>query len=132
MPVLLYFVIQEHFPISNAYCTSIVPFSLLSLFFDRSVLNGVVGPGGVGLVGFAILSNQNVNVPEILKDERYDRRVDLSTGDSFGSSLTVPIISPRDEVMGAVQLIRKRDQPMSRSFDRLCFTKEEEVRRRAR
>eukprot|EP00949_MAST-11_sp_MAST-11-sp1_P003229 g3229.t1 len=60
-----------------------------------------------GIVGYAVANNETVNIANAYEDDRFDPTFDKKTGYKTVSILCVPIVTRRQRVVGAVQLINK-------------------------
>ncbi|KAI0227062.1 cAMP and cAMP-inhibited cGMP 3',5'-cyclic phosphodiesterase 10A, partial [Lamellibrachia satsuma] len=63
-------------------------------------------PLTMGIAGFVARTGQIVNIPEAYKDPRFNRAVDIATGYTTKSILSMPIIT-HGQVIGVVQMINK-------------------------
>ncbi len=70
------------------------------------------------IVGSAVLDQKIINIPDLYDlathnpwGVEHDRSFDLQTGYQTRSVLAVPLITQRDEVVGAIQLINKKATP---------------------
>jgi len=66
-------------------------------------------PVGRGIAGWAVLHDQVVNIQDAYKDGRFNPDVDRRTGYRTKSVLAGPIRNLQGEIIGAVQVINKRD-----------------------
>ncbi len=66
-------------------------------------------PAGSGIVGSCARSREAINVPDCYADPRFNREVDRSTGFRTRCMLTLPLVGHRDELVGVMQLLNKRD-----------------------
>lgn len=68
-------------------------------------------PAGLGLVGACVRSRQPVNVPDCYADPRFNPALDRASNSGHRSRcvLTLPLVGQDDALVGALQLINKRD-----------------------
>ena len=60
-----------------------------------------------GLVGACVAANQTIVVNDASEDSRFDRDVDRSSGYVTQSVLTLPLRSPANDILGALQVLNK-------------------------
>jgi HD-GYP domain-containing protein (c-di-GMP phosphodiesterase class II) len=75
------------------------------------------------IAGSVVLNRKQLNLPDVHalpagSPFSYDRSFDERTGYRTKSMLTVPMISPRDEVLGVIQLINKKRDDKKKLFTR--------------
>lgn len=63
-----------------------------------------------GIVGACVKSGEMINVPDAHEDDRFDKTVDEKTGFRTKSMLTAPIRNDEGKVIGAIQLLNKKDE----------------------
>jgi HD-GYP domain-containing protein (c-di-GMP phosphodiesterase class II) len=93
------------------------------------------------IVGAAVLAKRAINIENLYDAEQsmagtlyhHDRSIDTRMGYETRSMLTVPMVNPEGQVLGAIQLINARhgDQPLvkTRDFEERVFAFEEEAER---
>jgi sigma-B regulation protein RsbU (phosphoserine phosphatase) len=72
-------------------------------------LQGVRVRADAGLLGACIAGGNPVNVPDCYADPRFDPSMDSRTGFHTRCSLTVPLIDHKGTLIGAMQLLNRRD-----------------------
>jgi GAF domain-containing protein len=86
-----------------------------------SGVNGVIeAPLDGSIVGDCIMTGEIINIEDAYQDNRFDRHVDESTGFRTRSVLAVPVKNDGGNVIGAIQMINKKDEAnegKSTSFD---------------
>jgi class 3 adenylate cyclase/putative methionine-R-sulfoxide reductase with GAF domain len=75
-------------------------------------------PLGQGIAGHVADSGKTVNIPDAYSDSRFNRDFDLKTGYHTKSILCMPVYDPRQNIIGAIQVLNK--------LDGTVFTKENE------
>jgi phosphoserine phosphatase RsbU/P len=66
-------------------------------------------PSGSGLVGACARERTIINVPDCYADARFDPSVDKASGYRTRCMLTLPLVDHRDELVGVMQVLNKRD-----------------------
>ena len=75
-----------------------------------SDVDGVIeAPLEGSIVGEAITSGQTINIEDAYKDKRFNPKVDQKTGYVTRSVLAVPFRVGNGKVIGAIQMINKKD-----------------------
>lgn len=64
-------------------------------------------PVGTGLVGVCAQDRKTINVRDCYADPRFVREIDRRTGFTTRCALTVPLIDPRGELLGVMQLLNR-------------------------
>ncbi|MGI9014736.1 MAG: PP2C family protein-serine/threonine phosphatase [Phycisphaerales bacterium] len=67
-----------------------------------------------GIAGTAATERRIINIADAYKNPAFNRDIDRATGFRTRSMLTIPLISPDDELIGVAQVLNKRD---GTSFD---------------
>ncbi|HSV71489.1 MAG TPA: SpoIIE family protein phosphatase [Methylibium sp.] len=80
-----------------------------------SDLRGVRLPIGTGLVGACARDRAPINVPDCYADPRFDREVDQRSGFHTRCSVTLPLVDPRGELLGVMQVLNRAGGPFDRS-----------------
>jgi GAF domain len=76
-----------------------------------SGVNGVIeAPLDGSIVGDCILTGETINIEDAYQVKRFDRKVDQSTGFRTRSVLAVPVKNEEGKVIGAIQMINKKDE----------------------
>jgi HD-GYP domain-containing protein (c-di-GMP phosphodiesterase class II) len=70
-------------------------------------------PLGSGLVGAVAATGQSINVADAHLDPRFNRSVDAATGYRTRSILSVPMRNTRQEIVGVLQALNRRDGPFT-------------------
>ena len=73
------------------------------------------------IAGSAVLAKKPINIPDAYEIQAgapygFDRRFDEKIGYRTKSMLTVPLVSQRDEVIGVIQLINKKQDPEKKLY----------------
>ena len=66
-------------------------------------------PSGSGLVGASARERAIINVPDCYADPRFDPSVDRASGYRTRCMLTLPLVDHRDDLVGVMQVLNKRD-----------------------
>jgi phosphoserine phosphatase len=66
-------------------------------------------PSGSGLVGACARERAIINVPDCYADPRFDPSVDRASGYRTRCMLTLPLVDHRDDLVGVMQVLNKRD-----------------------
>jgi phosphoserine phosphatase len=66
-------------------------------------------PTRLGIAGEAVRKRSIILVPDAYADPRFNRDVDLKTGFHTRNLLTLPLVAPGGEVVGALQVLNKID-----------------------
>lgn len=83
---------------------------LVATIFHGDELAAIhVGPGR-GLVGEVVQHRTPIRIADAYADERFDRSVDETTGYRTRSVLVVPLITWEGDVLGALEVLNKRDE----------------------
>lgn len=72
-------------------------------------LDAIRVPADRGIVGECVQTRTIVNVPDCYADPRFNREIDRRTGYRTRCSLTVPLIGFDGDLVGALQLLNKRE-----------------------
>lgn len=64
----------------------------------------------MGLVGVCVLTKNIVNVADTYKDPRFNPEIDEITGSRTDCILCAPLFDKTKEVIGAVELINKKNR----------------------
>ncbi|MDP7098090.1 MAG: GAF domain-containing protein [Rhodospirillales bacterium] len=67
-----------------------------------------------GIAGHVYTNGEGVIIPDAYKDERFNRAVDEQTGFKTKSILCIPIRTARGEVIGAAQVLNKKEGKFSK------------------
>jgi HD-GYP domain-containing protein (c-di-GMP phosphodiesterase class II)/amino acid transporter len=70
-------------------------------------------PSHKGIVGETITNNRVVNIHDAYKDPRFNPEVDKTTGYATKNLLTAPMRNNKGEVIGAFQVLNKRNGPFT-------------------
>ena len=76
-----------------------------------------------GIVGASVQSGETLLIPNAYEDCRFNKSVDQSTGYHTKSILVMPVRDRNDKIIGAVQMINKKDPTTGKDA---VFTKEDE------
>ncbi len=76
-------------------------------------------PRSAGLAGECFNSGKLINIPEAYADPRFNRQVDLATGYRTRTILCFPIIGPKGEQVGVIQVLNKNGGLFAESDERL-------------
>lgn len=66
-------------------------------------------PLGEGIVGHTARTGETLNIPDAYADARFNRDFDLKSGYKTRSILCMPIKNPAGEIIGAIQVLNKKD-----------------------
>jgi len=66
-------------------------------------------PLGHGIAGHVARSGNIVNIPDAYEDSRFNREFDQKTGYRTRSILCMPVYDPRQNIIGAIQVLNKLD-----------------------
>jgi putative methionine-R-sulfoxide reductase with GAF domain len=66
-------------------------------------------PSDAGIVGLSVTSGEVVNVPDAYQHDKFNKSIDEETGFRTVSLLVVPIRGIDGEVIGAIEMINKRN-----------------------
>lgn len=66
-------------------------------------------PSDAGIVGLSVTRGETVNVPDAYKDDHFNRAIDKETGFKTVSLLVVPVRGSDGEVIGAIEMINKKN-----------------------
>ncbi len=66
-------------------------------------------PRGMGIAGHVATSGETVNIPDAYKDRRFNPEVDRRTGYKTQTILCMPLRNERNEIVGVMQVLNKRD-----------------------
>jgi phosphoserine phosphatase RsbU/P len=66
-------------------------------------------PLGVGLVGASARDRALINVPDCYADPRFNPEIDRKSGFRTRCLLTLPLVDHRDELVGVMQVLNRRD-----------------------
>lgn len=66
-------------------------------------------PLGEGIVGHTARTGETLNIPDAYADTRFNRDFDIKTGYRTNSILCMPIKNPAGEIIGAIQVLNKKD-----------------------
>jgi len=69
-----------------------------------------------GLVGACVQTAKVINIPNAYEDDRFNREIDKHTGYLTRSMLVCPVKSEDGEVVGAIQMINKKDDEKGAAF----------------
>ncbi len=70
-------------------------------------------PAGRGIVGESMTRNAVINIPDAYADKRFNPDVDRATGYRTSNLLTSPMANAKGEVIGAFQVLNKREGSFS-------------------
>ncbi len=76
-------------------------------------------PRSAGLAGECFNSGKLINIPDAYADPRFNRQVDLATGYRTRTILCFPIIGPKGEQVGVIQVLNKNGGLFAESDERL-------------
>lgn len=72
--------------------------------------NGILQmPADSGIVGACVQSGKTISIANAYQDSRFNKLVDQSTGYHTKSVLAMPIRDRNDKIIGAIQMINKKD-----------------------
>jgi Transmembrane protein 65/GAF domain len=75
-----------------------------------SGVNGVImAPLDGSIVGECIRTGEIINIEDAYQDDRFDPKVDQSTGFHTKSVLAVPVKDEKGKIIGAIQMINRKD-----------------------
>lgn len=63
----------------------------------------------LGIAGLVALTAEEINIPDVYEDPRFDRRVDELTGYRTSCLLCVPLKSMTGEILGVVEVMNKKN-----------------------
>lgn len=66
-------------------------------------------PRGMGIAGHVATSGEIVNIPDAYQDPRFNPEVDRRTGYKTQTILCMPLKNERNEIVGVMQVLNKRD-----------------------
>ncbi|HEX3050443.1 MAG TPA: ATP-binding protein [Aggregatilineaceae bacterium] len=66
---------------------------------------------GEGISGYVAQTGEILNIPDAYDDPRFNRAIDQVTGYRTRSILTAPMITPKQRIIGVVQLLNKYGGP---------------------
>jgi adenylate cyclase len=66
-------------------------------------------PRGTGIAGHVATSGATVNIPDAYQDPRFNPEVDRRTGYKTRTILCMPLRNERNEIVGVMQVLNKRD-----------------------
>lgn len=76
-----------------------------------SGVNGVImAPLEGSIVGDCIRTGEIINIEDAYQDDRFDPKVDQSTGFHTVSVLAVPVKNDEGKIIGAIQMINKKNE----------------------
>jgi hypothetical protein len=73
-------------------------------------------PKTFGLVGACVQTGKSIIIPDAYEDARFNREIDKHTGYRTRSMLVCPVKSKDGAVVGAIQMINKKDKETDISF----------------
>ncbi len=76
---------------------------------------------GEGLAGWVASSGETVNIPDAYSDTRFQPSVDQQTGYRTQSILCVPMRNHFGDIIGAVQVLNKKDGPFGQDDEALLI-----------
>ncbi len=82
-------------------------------------LNEIRVPRGMGIAGHVALSGETVNIPDAYKDPRFNPEVDRRTGYRTRTILCMPIRNERNEIVGVMQVLNKKDGVFTEEDEKL-------------
>ncbi len=68
---------------------------------------------GQGLAGHVAQTKESIKIDDAYSEERFNPEVDRKTGFTTRNMLVVPLLNLRDEVVGVMQVMNKKDGPFS-------------------
>jgi len=74
---------------------------------------------GEGISGYVAQTGEILNIPDAYDDPRFNRAIDQTTGYRTRSILTAPMITPKQRIIGVVQLLNKYGGPFSVRDERI-------------
>jgi len=83
---------------------------LVSTIFHGNELEQIRLPSGRGIAGAVAESGESVRIADAYADPRFDRSIDERTGYRTRSLLVVPMKLRNEEVVGALELLNKREE----------------------
>lgn len=72
-------------------------------------LNPVDIDSNTGIVGVAVREKEPIILNDVYSDERFNKKVDEESGYKTQSMIVIPMKNSQDEVVGAIQVINKKD-----------------------
>lgn len=75
-------------------------------------------PNTKGFAGFVFQTGQSLNIPDVYKDERFNKTIDIQTGYRTKTMLCIPLSNHKNENLGVFQVINK--------LNKRKFTEEDE------
>ncbi len=66
-------------------------------------------PRGAGIAGHVAVSGNTVNIPDAYRDSRFNPEVDRRTGYSTRTILCMPLRNEKNEIIGVMQVLNKRE-----------------------
>jgi response regulator RpfG family c-di-GMP phosphodiesterase len=71
----------------------------------------------VGLVGTAVSKNETLIINDVQNDSRFNNEIDKTTGYMTKTMMVIPMENKSDEVIGAIQVINKKDDDIFSDLD---------------
>lgn len=93
---------------ASVFRVSVDGAELSAVHADGAGSDGISLSLQLGIAGFAAVTRQTLNIPDAAADPRFDPSFDARTGFRTRSVLCQPLVNPRGEVLGVLQVINKR------------------------
>src|SRR5437762_3284805 len=77
---------------------------------DQLEINEIRFPAGEGIAGAVARTRAVENIPHVYADPRFNREFDKQTGYRTHSVLAMPLIGDRDELVGVIQVLNKKNR----------------------